>query len=40
MNIIADALGAGIISHYNEKNEQNSVPEEIGLRTSDDIVLA
>ncbi|XP_076231330.1 excitatory amino acid transporter 3 [Calliopsis andreniformis] len=31
MNIIADALGAGIIAHYDEKNEQNFIPEEIRL---------
>lgn len=34
LNIIADALGAGIISHHYKKSKQNSIPEEIGLYTS------
>lgn len=34
LNIIADALGAGIISHHYKKSKQNSIPEEIGLYIS------
>ncbi|KAF3425381.1 hypothetical protein E2986_14024, partial [Frieseomelitta varia] len=34
LNIIADALGAGIISHYYKKDKQTSVPEEMELYTS------
>ncbi|CAK9815724.1 Excitatory amino acid transporter 3 [Anthophora quadrimaculata] len=34
LNIVADALGAGIITHYYQKNKQNSVPEEMELCTS------
>lgn len=34
LNIIADALGAGIISHYYKKDKQISVPEKMELYTS------
>ncbi|XP_076162781.1 excitatory amino acid transporter 3 [Ptiloglossa arizonensis] len=37
INIIADALGAGIITHYYKKNEQNFIPEEIELCVSNKI---
>lgn len=34
LNIIADALGAGIIAHYYKKNNPNSIPEEMELYTT------
>ncbi|XP_053970255.1 excitatory amino acid transporter 1-like [Hylaeus volcanicus] len=37
MNIIADALGAGIVTHYYEKRRRNSVPEDIELCDSNRI---
>ncbi|XP_076618915.1 excitatory amino acid transporter 3 [Colletes latitarsis] len=37
LNIIADALGAGIITHYYEKSRQNSVPENIELCTPNEM---
>lgn len=33
LNIVADALGAGIITHYYNKNKQSSVQEEVELCT-------
>ncbi|CAL7952022.1 unnamed protein product [Xylocopa violacea] len=34
LNIVADALGADIISHHYKKNKRNSVPEEVELYSS------
>ncbi|XP_076663583.1 excitatory amino acid transporter 3 [Andrena cerasifolii] len=40
LNIIADALGAGIIAHYYEKNRRSSIPEETELSASGEVVSA